>query len=64
MAYPLVIVIVASAFKDLFEDRKRHIQDSEENERKVLTADKNQRVFTPGDWQHLRVGQVIKVLRD
>ena len=31
MAYPLVIVIVASAFKDLFEDRKRHIQDSEEN---------------------------------
>ena len=47
VAYPLVIVIIASAFKDLFEDRKRHQQDRDENERKVLTADAVQRVFTP-----------------
>ena len=39
VGYPLVIVIIASALKDLFEDRKRHIQDEEENKRKVLTAD-------------------------
>lgn len=29
-----------------------------------MTADASARVFRPGDWQHLRVGQVIKVLRD
>lgn len=64
VAYPLVIVIVASALKDLFEDRKRYQQDQAENSRKVLTADVNERVFKPGEWQDLRVGQVIKVLRD
>jgi phospholipid-transporting ATPase len=64
VAYPLIIVIVASAMKDLFEDRKRHQQDRDENERKVLTADAVQRVFKPDEWQNLRVGQVIKVLRD
>ena len=47
MALPLVIVVIASAFKDLFEDSKRRQQDSEENKRKVLTADVEQRVFKP-----------------
>jgi len=64
VAYPLIIVIVASALKDLFEDRKRHQQDKEENERKVHTADIEQRAFKPDMWQCLKVGQVIKVIRD
>ena len=34
VAYPLILVVVASALKDLFEDRKRHQQDKEENEKK------------------------------
>ena len=50
VAMPLLIVVIASAFKDLFEDRKRHQQDQEENERKVLTADASARVFRPNDW--------------
>ena len=29
-----------------------------------MTADAGERVFKPGKWQDLRVGQVIKVLRD
>ena len=33
MAIPLIIVIVASAIKDLIEDRKRYAQDNEENKR-------------------------------
>ncbi len=34
---PLFVVIAISAIKDLFEDLKRHKQDKEENNRKVLT---------------------------
>ena len=30
----------------------------------MLTADVAQRVFKMDSWQHLKVGQVIKVLRD
>ena len=64
VAYPLFLVVIASALKDLFEDRKRLQQDREENSRKVLTADVAERVFKAQEWQNLRVGQVIKVLRD
>ena len=45
VAVPLVIVVMASALKDLFEDWKRHEQDRDENQRKVLTADVVHRVF-------------------
>jgi len=50
VAYPLILVVVASALKDLFEDRKRHQQDKEENEKKVLTADFVERVFKNDCW--------------
>ena len=64
VAFPLGLVIIASAFKDWFEDAKRKQSDFEENQRKVLTANVEQRVFKPNCWQNLKVGQVIKVLRD
>ena len=64
MAFPLTLVLVASAFKDWFEDKKRKESDFEENNRKVLTADVEQRLFKPGVWENLKVGQVIKILRD
>ena len=64
VAFPLTLVLVASAFKDWFEDKKRKESDFEENNRKVLTADVEQRLFKPGVWENLKVGQVIKILRD
>ena len=43
---PLILVIAASAMKDLFEDRKRHAQDLVENRRKVFRADPVNSVYT------------------
>lgn len=64
VAFPLFIVLLGSAMKDWYEDAKRKQADFGENQRKVLIADVAQRVFKPDCWQSLRVGQVIKILRD
>ena len=61
---PLILVIAASAMKDLFEDRKRHAQDLVENRRKVFRADPVNSVYTWDEWQELKVGQVIKINRN
>ena len=64
ISLPLFFVIAASALKDLFEDRKRHKQDTVENQRKVLRADQIESIYNYDEWQDLRVGQVIKINRD
>ena len=64
MAFPLAIVVIASALKDLFEDAQRRSHDKDENERPILTANLEKRVFEYDQWQNLKVGQVIKVQRD
>jgi phospholipid-transporting ATPase len=60
---PLAFILIVTALKDLFEDLKRHRQDSEENNKLVL------RVNGEGElekvrWRELRVGDIVKIIRD
>lgn len=56
---PLTTIILITAFKDLYEDFKRHRSDNEENRKKVeigLNSD-----FQEGYWKDIRVGSIIKI---
>ncbi|KAF7321513.1 P-type phospholipid transporter [Mycena kentingensis (nom. inval.)] len=57
---PLGVVLLASAFKEIQEDLKRHQSDSELNARlaKVLTPEST---FIDKKWQDIRVGDVVRM---
>ena len=57
--FPLAFVVFVSAVKDILEDRKRHLSDNQENNRKVLvgTADG----FQEKMWKEVKVGNVVKI---
>ena len=59
---PLALIVLISAFKDLYEDFKRHRSDSEENNKSVeiLTDDG----FKARRWRDVQVGDIVKVLQD
>ncbi|KAF7315191.1 P-type phospholipid transporter [Mycena indigotica] len=57
---PLGVVLLASAFKEIQEDLKRHQSDSELNARlaKVLASDST---FVDKKWQDISVGDVVRM---
>ncbi|TFY79586.1 hypothetical protein EWM64_g4423 [Hericium alpestre] len=57
---PLAVVLLASAFKEVQEDLKRHQSDSELNARlaKVLNDAGS---FTPTKWKDIKVGDVVRL---
>ena len=59
---PLLVIVLISAFKDLYEDYKRHRSDNEENNKKVevLTSEG----FQVKTWQEVLVGDMVKVHQD
>ncbi|KAF8222638.1 calcium transporting ATPase [Tricholoma matsutake] len=60
---PLAVVLLASAFKEVQEDLKRHQSDAELNARqaKILT---NQSIFTEKKWKDIQVGDVVRLEND
>ncbi|KAI8058138.1 hypothetical protein BDF22DRAFT_724944 [Syncephalis plumigaleata] len=58
-AIPLACVLVATAIKEIMEDRKRHISDFETNARytKTLSGD----VFVDTKWRDVHVGDIVRV---
>ncbi|KAK7045662.1 aminophospholipid translocase [Paramarasmius palmivorus] len=60
---PLSVVLLASAFKEVQEDLKRHQSDSELNSRKakVLTT---QDTFEDRRWKDIHVGDVVRLESD
>ncbi|KAI9355344.1 hypothetical protein DFJ73DRAFT_825210 [Zopfochytrium polystomum] len=56
---PLSIVLLASAVKEILEDRKRHAQDDETNNRlvKVLSGSS----FVEKKWNQVVVGDIVRV---
>ncbi|KIK92679.1 hypothetical protein PAXRUDRAFT_829729 [Paxillus rubicundulus Ve08.2h10] len=60
---PLAVVLLASAFKEVQEDLKRHQSDSELNARaaKVLSPSST---FERRKWKDIRVGDIIRVESD
>lgn len=57
--FPLTLIIIVSAIKDVFEDLKRKKSDNQENQRKVQVLENG--VFVESMWQNLKVGNIIKV---
>lgn len=60
---PLAVVLLASAFKEMQEDLKRHQSDSELNSRKakVLRGDLT---FEEKKWKNIRVGDIVRLESD
>ncbi|KAJ7690706.1 calcium transporting ATPase [Mycena rosella] len=60
---PLGVVLLASAFKEVQEDLKRHQSDAELNARlaKVLTPEST---FADRKWKDIRVGDVVRLESD
>ncbi|KAG6889115.1 hypothetical protein C0995_003684 [Termitomyces sp. Mi166 len=60
---PLAVVLLASAFKEVQEDLKRHQSDAELNARKakVLTFESS---FTEKKWRDIKVGDVVRLESD
>ncbi|KAF9351663.1 hypothetical protein BGX26_010376 [Mortierella sp. AD094] len=58
-AVPLVVVLFATAVKEVMEDYKRHTSDSETNARKSKVLQGN--TFVPKAWHSIRVGDIVRV---
>lgn len=58
---PLGLVLLASAFKEIKEDIKRHQSDAELNGRIAQVLDPGSGTFEPRRWRHVRVGDIIRV---
>ena len=61
MFLPLSFIMTVSAVKDLFEDMKRHQEDSTENN--SMTLRYRNGLFEETSWRSVRVGDIIKVLQ-
>ncbi|KAF9160967.1 hypothetical protein BGX21_001832 [Mortierella sp. AD011] len=58
-AVPLVVVLFATAVKEVMEDFKRHASDSETNARKSKVLQGN--TFVPKAWHSIKVGDIVRV---
>ena len=56
---PLIIILLVTGIKDIFEDSRRGKSDKEENFKKNEVFDG--RTFINTHWKDLKVGDVIKV---
>ncbi|KAG8739069.1 hypothetical protein FRC11_000938, partial [Ceratobasidium sp. 423] len=61
---PLSLVLLASAFKEVSEDLKRHQSDAELNSRTCQVLDPNTVSFVSKAWKDVRVGDLIRVESD
>ncbi|KAJ3733837.1 calcium transporting ATPase [Lentinula guzmanii] len=57
---PLAVVLLASAFKEVQEDLKRHQSDSELNARKTKVLE-SQGTFEAKKWKDISVGDVVRL---
>ena len=58
---PLTLVVLVSMVKDIFEDRKRKIKDTEENEADSQFVPHGETKFTKGATRDIEVGCIVKV---
>lgn len=58
---PLGVVLLASAFKEIKEDVKRHQSDAELNGRIAQVLNPGTGLFEPRRWRHIKVGDIIRV---
>ncbi|CAG8604638.1 2225_t:CDS:10 [Paraglomus occultum] len=56
---PLIVVLSATAFKEIVEDYKRHKSDSEVNSRECKSLQGSQ--FVSKEWNNVKVGDIVRV---
>ncbi|BEI85482.1 hypothetical protein CcaverHIS002_0508830 [Cutaneotrichosporon cavernicola] len=59
---PLAVVLIASAFKEIKEDLKRHAQDRSLNSSKAMVLVNGQ--FEARSWRRVRVGDILRLESD
>lgn len=60
--FPLSVIILISALKDLYEDYKRHKSDNEENNKQVeVLSDAG---FKAVAWKEIKVGDIVRIKQD
>lgn len=59
-----MFVVSVSMVKDIFEDRKRHIADDQENNRMVDFIPRGGNQFVPGKCKDIQVGCFVRVMED
>jgi phospholipid-transporting ATPase len=59
---PLAVVLIASAFKEIKEDLKRHAQDRSLNSSQAMVLVNGQ--FEPRPWRRVRVGDILRLESD
>ncbi|XP_042476690.1 phospholipid-transporting ATPase 1-like [Macadamia integrifolia] len=57
--FPLLFVVSVTAFKDGYEDWRRHRSDQKENNREALILQSGQ--FRLKKWKKIRAGEVVKI---
>jgi len=62
--FPFVGVLLWTALKDLYEDRRRMIDDKKENSRTSKRFDPSTKSFTAVPWEDLFVGDVLFIPRE
>jgi phospholipid-transporting ATPase len=50
--------------KDFYEDRKRHINDAEENNQIASVYNETNKCFEDIKWKDIKVGKIVQVLND
>ena len=60
--FPLFVIVVISALKDLYEDYKRHKSDNEENNKNVEVLTESG--FKNMAWKQVCVGDIVKIKQD
>ena len=64
MLLPLMFVVGVSMIKDIFEDRKRHVSDEEENMRRANYIPREANAFVECRAKEIQVGCFVKVCAD
>ena len=57
--FPLIIILIVSGVKDLFEDLKRKRSDNQENNREAMILENG--IFHKEIWENLKVGNIVKI---
>ena len=58
-AWPTIGVMILSMMKDFYEDRKRHINDAEENNQIASVYNESTKSFEDIKWKDIKVGKIV-----
>jgi P-type E1-E2 ATPase len=64
MVGTFALVLIFTMIKEAVEDLSRHKSDREVNNKEVLVFDNTALKYVLKKWQHIKTGEIMKVLKD